>query len=410
VSLFQTVLSGLNAVASRRMRSLLTSLGILIGVGAVIITVGIGLGTRSTIASRISRLGTNLITVTPGSVTSGGVRSGLGNATTLTMDDARAIQDPSVAPDVQAVAPVVSRSGVTMTAGAQTWTTGVTGSTGGWLVANAREMQSGTFLTDADVRSHAQVAVLGPTTAQDLFPNGDALGGLVDIQHVPFRVVGILTPRGAQGLFNPDDLAVVPITSAQAELISGGSLTSVQRILISAASRDGIGPAAEEVNNLLMRTHRIADPSQADFTITTQESILATLDATSTALTLLLAGVAGISLLVGGIGVMNIMLVSVTERIAEIGLRKALGATRGDILRQFLFEAATLSAAGGVLGIGLGLASTMLLNHFTSLLTVFSPPAALVALLIAAGIGLVFGVFPAVRAARLAPIEALRAA
>jgi putative ABC transport system permease protein len=410
VSMFQTVLSGLNAVVSHRMRSLLTSLGILIGVGAVIITVGIGLGTRSTIASRISRLGTNLITVTPGSVTSGGVRTGLGNATTLTMDDASAIANPSVAPDVQAVAPVVSRSAVTMTAGAQTWTTSVTGSTSGWLVANARDMETGSFLDDADVRSHAQVAVLGPTTALNLFPNGGALGGLVNIQHVPFRVIGILAPRGAQGLFNPDDLAVVPITSAQSELISGGSLTSVQRILISASSRDAIGPATEEVSNLLMRTHGISDPSQADFTITTQESILATLDATSTALTLLLAGVAGISLLVGGIGVMNIMLVSVTERIAEIGLRKALGATRGDILRQFLIEAATLSAAGGVLGIGLGLTSTFLLNHFTSLLTVFSPQAALTALLIAAGIGLVFGVFPAVRAARLAPIEALRAA
>jgi putative ABC transport system permease protein len=410
VSLFQTVLSGLSAVASHRMRSLLTSLGILIGVGAVIITVGIGLGTRSTIAARISRLGTNLITVTPGSVTSGGVRTGLGNATTLTMDDAAALADPSVAPDVQAVAPVVSRSGVPMTAGAQTWTTSVSGSSSGWLVTNARDMQSGSFLTDADVQSHAQVAVLGPTTALNLFPNGGAVGGLVDIQHVPFRVIGILTPKGAQGLFNPDDLAVVPITTAQSELISGGSLTSVQRILISASSRDAIGPATEEVTNLLMRTHGIADPSQADFTVTTQESILATLDATSTALTLLLAGVAGISLLVGGIGVMNIMLVSVTERIAEIGLRKAVGATRGDILRQFLIEAAALSAAGGVLGICLGMTSTFLLNRFTSLLTVFSPPAAFTALLIAAGIGLVFGVFPAVRAARLAPIEALRAA
>jgi putative ABC transport system permease protein len=252
--------------------------------------------------------------------------------------------------------------------------------------------------------------VLGPTTALKLFPDGSALGSLMNIQHVPFRVVGILVPRGAQGLFNPDDLAVVPVTSAQSMLIAGGSLTSVQRILISATSRDGIGAAYEEVNDLLMQTHRITSPSQVDFTITTQESILQTLDSTSTALTLLLAGVAGISLLVGGIGVMNIMLVSVTERISEIGLRKALGATRGDILRQFLIEASALSAAGGVLGIGLGAGSTFLLNHFTALLTVFSPSAAMIALVIAAGIGLVFGVFPAMRAARLAPIEALRAA
>jgi putative ABC transport system permease protein len=410
VTLFQTVMSGLQAVAARRMRSLLTSLGILIGVGAVIITVGIGLGTRTTIAAGISRLGTNLITVTPGSVTTGGVRTGLGNATTLTMDDAAALQNPAVAPDVSAVAPVVSRATATMTAGSQNWTAGVTGSTGGWLTANARVIDSGAFFTDSDVKSHAQVAVLGPTTAAKLFPAGDALGNLITIQHVPFRVVGILVPRGAQGLFNPDDLAVVPVTTAQGELIAGGSLTSVQRILISATSRDSIGAAYQEVNDLLMQTHHITDASQADFTITTQESILQTLDSTSTALTLLLAGVAGISLLVGGIGVMNIMLVSVTERISEIGLRKALGATRGDILRQFLIEASALSAAGGVLGIGLGAFATLLLDHFTSLLAVFSPPAAMVALIIAAGIGLVFGVFPAMRAARLAPIEALRAA
>jgi putative ABC transport system permease protein len=401
-------MSGLQAIASHRMRSLLTSLGILIGVGAVIITVGIGLGTRTTIAARISRLGTNLITVTPGSITTSGVRTGLGNAATLTLDDARALGDRSVVPDVEAVAPVVQRLATTMTAGSQNWTAAVTGSTPGWLLANARQLQAGDFLTEADVRNHAHVAVLGPTTAQSLFPGGNAIGGLVNIQHVPFRVIGVLVPRGAQGLFNPDDLAVVPLTTAQGQLIPGGSLTTVQRILLSASSRDTIDTAFQEVNNLLMMTHRVSDPTQADFTITTQQSILDALDSTSTALTLLLAGVAGISLLVGGIGVMNIMLVSVTERVAEIGLRKAVGATRNDILRQFLIEAATLGAAGGVLGVGLGAVTTIVLNHYTPLLTVFAPAAAIAALVIASGIGLVFGVFPAVRAARLTPIDALR--
>jgi putative ABC transport system permease protein len=408
VSPLQTIVSGLQAIAAHRMRSLLTSLGILIGVGAVIITVGIGLGTRTTIAARISRLGTNLITVTPGSVTTGGVRTGLGNATTLTIDDYRALSDRSVVPDVEAVAPVVQRVATTMTAGSQNWTAAVTGSTPGWLLANARQLQTGDFLSDADVRNHTHVVVLGPTTAQSLFPGGNVIGSLVNIQHVPFRVIGVLVPRGAQGLFNPDDLAVVPLTTAQSQLVSGGSLTTVQRILLSASSRDTIDTASQEVNNLLMMTHRVSDPTQADFTITTQQSILDALDSTSTALTLLLAGVAGISLLVGGIGVMNIMLVSVTERVAEIGLRKAVGATRNDILRQFLIEAATLGAAGGVLGVGLGLVTTVLLNHYTALLTVFAPAAAIAALVIASGIGLVFGVFPAVRAARLTPIEALR--
>src|SRR5205807_8021183 len=246
------------------------------------------------------------------------------------------------------------------------------------------------------------VAVLGPTTAANLFPGGNAIGSLVDIQHVPFRVIGILQPRGAQGLFNPDDLAVVPISTAQGELITGGSLTSVQRILVSADSRDAIDSATEEVDDLLLQTHRITDPAQADFTITTQASILSTLDATSAALTLLLAGVAGVALLVGGIGVMNIMLVSVTERVAEIGLRKAVGAKRVDILRQFLIESATLSAGGGLLGVLLGGLATVLLPRFTTMSTVFVPGVAVIGVMISAAIGVAFGVFPAVRAARMA--------
>jgi putative ABC transport system permease protein len=424
MSLMQTVVSGLRAVGAYRMRSMLTSLGILIGVCALIVTVGIGTGTKSSIGRGLTRLGTNLITVTPGTVVVNGVSQGLGARTTLTMDDVQAIGDRSAAPDVLAVAPLIARSNVVLAAGAQNWSTTVIGSTPNFLVTNARYIGSGTNFTDADLAESGHVVVLGNTTAQSLFPDGDAVGNVVTIQKVPFRVIGILSVVGATGTFNPDDLAVIPITTAQLTLnapVPAGATTiggvtvgmsnvlqTVQRIQVSATSRDTIDAARQEVTSLLLQTHHVTDPSQADFKVTTQEQILNTLDSTSAALTLLLAGVAGIALLVGGIGVMNIMLVSVTERISEIGLRKALGARRADILRQFLIEAATLSAGGGVIGVGLGALATYVLNHFTSLATVFVPSVAVIGVLISIGIGVVFGVLPAMRAARLEPIRALR--
>jgi putative ABC transport system permease protein len=410
MSFLQTVATGFRSVSAQRLRSLLTALGILIGVAAVILTVGIGLGARQYVTGRITALGTNLITVVPGSVTgAGGVRQGLGAASTLTVSDAMALEDHSVAPDLIAVAPVVQRV-ASMVAGPQNWTASVSGSTPGWLVANNRTVTSGSFFTDADVSAHAHVAVLGATTAQKLFGGQSPIGQILAVQHIPFQVIGILSVVGGQGFNNPDDQVVVPLTTAQSELIVGGSLTTVQRILASAPTREAIGAAYEEVDNLLLQTHHIGTPSKADFQITTQETILSTADALTGALTLLLAGVAGISLLVGGIGVMNIMLVSVTERISEIGLRKALGARRGDILRQFLIEAATLSAFGGLLGVVVGLACTILLSNLTPMTALFSPAAAVGGVIIAAAIGVGFGVFPAMRAARLAPIDALRAA
>jgi putative ABC transport system permease protein len=434
MNLLQTMVSGLRAVKGNRLRSLLTSLGILIGVGALIVTVGIGTGTRASIGKGITRLGTNLITVTPGTVVVNGISQGLGARTTLTMDDVQALSNPSVAPDILAVAPLITHSNVIMKAGPRTWTTSVVGSTSSVLAAYARYISVGSMFTDTDVRNSAHVAVIGQTTADSLFPDGNALDNTIVIQHAPFRVVGLLTVVGATGGFNPDDFVLVPVTTAQetfsapASIVPvppGGAtpvtvgavtagnnnmLTSVQRITISATSRDTIDAARQEVENLLMQTHHITDPSQMDFKITTQQQILDTLDATSAALTLLLAGVAGVALLVGGIGVMNIMLVSVTERVAEIGLRKAVGARRVDILRQFLIESATLSAGGGLLGVLFGGLATQLLPRFTTMSTVFVPGVAVIGVMISAAIGVAFGVFPAVRAARMAPIEALRAA
>ncbi len=434
MSLLQTAVSGLRAVAGNRMRSLLTSLGILIGVGALIVTVGIGTGARASIGKGLTRLGTNLIAVTPGTVTVNNVRQGLGARTTLTMEDVRALSDPAVAPDVLAVSPLVTRGGVVMSAGPETWTSSVLGTTPAFLVTAARFIDSGGFLTEADVRTRAHGVVLGRTTATNLFHGDDPVGQFIRIQAVPFQVVGVLSVVGATGTQNPDDQAIVPITTAQQTFLAPNSsvpvrlgaaspitvgsvtagnnnmLTSVQRILVSATSRETIDAARTEVIDLLLHTHNIADPSQADFITTTQEQILNTLDSTSSTLTLLLAGVAGVSLLVGGIGVMNIMLVSVTERIGEIGLRKALGATRSDILRQFLIEAACLSAGGGVLGVGLGGLSSVVLTSYLNLAVVFLPAVAGIGVMIAAAIGVVFGVLPALRAARMPPIEALRAA
>ena len=434
MTLLQTMVSGLRAVRYNRLRSLLTSLGILIGVGALIITVGIGTGTRSSIGKGLTRLGTNLITVTPGTLMVNGISQGLGARTTLTMDDVRALSNPAVAPDILAVAPLIFHGGVILKTGARTWTTSVVGSTASVLSAYARYIDEGSMFTDADVSSSGHVAVIGRTTANNLFPGGDAIGGIIEIDHAPFHVLGILNDVGATGSHDPDDFVIVPITTAQETFTAPAStipvavgratpvtvgavtagendmLTSVQRITISATSRDTIDAAEEEVRNLLLQTHHITDPSQADFKLTTQLQILNTLDATSAALTLLLAGVAGVALLVGGIGVMNIMLVSVTERVGEIGLRKALGARRRDILRQFLVEAATLSAGGGVLGVLLGALATMLIPHFTTMSIVFVPGVAVIGVMISAAIGVAFGVFPALRAARLAPIEGLRAA
>ncbi len=399
MNLKHTLLTGLRGILGHRLRSILTTLGILFGVAAVICTVGIGQASSDQVNAQISALGTNLLTVTPGSTSTGGIFGGAGSASTLTMTDANGLADRSNAPDIQAVAPVV-QARETLVSSSSNWSTTISGSTPGWLVANARSVSSGTFLTNADVTDHTQKVVLGSTTASDL---GVGVGDSVTIGKVPFTVTGILATVGGQGFQNGDDLAVVPITTAQ-DLLTGGSPNSVQRILLSATSSGTVGSAYQEATQLLTVTHNITSSATADFTIQANSSFLSTAQSVTTTLTILLASVAAISLLVGGIGVMNIMLVSVTERVAEIGLRKAVGATRNDILRQFLIEAASLGAAGGVLGVGLGLVSTVLLNHYTPLLTVF----AIAALLIASGIGLVFGVFPAVRAARLTPIDALR--
>ena len=402
MSLLQTLTTGLRGVAGHRLRSILTTLGILFGVAAVICTVGIGRASADAVNARISSLGSNLLTVTPGSTRTAGVQGGLGSATSLTLADATAIEDRDNAPDVAAVAPVSQRNAA-MAMGSNTWTSTVQATTPGWLTTSARTLADGRFLEDDDVSHRRQVAVLGTTTASQL---GAGIGDVITIKGTPFTVVGLLATSGSQGFGNADDTAVIPFTTAQ-DLLLGGS-SSVQRILLSASTSDTIGMAYEEVDNLLLNTHHAASPTAADFQITTQSQVLSTAQSVTDTLTILLASVAAISLLVGGIGVMNIMLVSVTERTGEIGLRKALGAAPGDLLRQFLVEAATLSIIGGLLGVGGGLLAGWLLPRFSTVAVTITWQPIVIAVAVSAGVGLIFGVYPAARASRLAPIEALR--
>lgn len=403
MSLLHTIETGLRSLLGHRLRSVLTTLGILFGVAAVISTVGIGQASSDSVTARISSLGTKLLTISPGSTVAGGVFGGGGSANTLTMADVSGLLDMENAPDIEAVAPVV-QGRESLVSASSNWSTTVSGSTSDWLTANSRTIGSGSFITTADVDSHAQVIVLGATTASNL---GAAVGDLITVKQIPFQVIGILATTGSQGFGNQDDLAVVPITTAQGELVGGAG--SVQRILLSATSQSTIGSAYLEANQVLLQTHHITNPTEADYSITTSTQVLSTAQAVTQTLTVLLASVAAISLLVGGIGVMNIMLVSVTERTGEIGLRKALGATPGDLFRQFVIEAGVLTAIGGLLGVATGLAAGYIVPRTANIAVTITPLPVVISVAVAVAVGLVFGVYPALRAARLAPIEALRA-
>ncbi len=408
MSLRETFRASIEAIATHRSRSLLTVLGILIGIAAVIVTVGLGEGSQAKVTAAVSSLGSNLLVVSPGSSTgAGGVRGGLGSASTLTLADATALASHIDAPDISAVAPVVQKN-ESMSAGGNTWSAPVIGTTPPYLGIRSRQISFGNFITQADVTSANEVAVLGTEVSAELFPGQNPVGQTIIINGSSFSVIGLLAAAGSSATANQDDQVIVPITTAQSLLIGGGNRTSVSQILLQAKSQNSISAAYQEANALLLQAHQITTPSAADFTITPETQLLATATSVSKTLTFLLTGIAAVSLLVGGIGVMNIMLVSVTERIAEIGLRKALGATPRAILRQFLTEALLLGLAGGILGVILGIGASLIVPKLTSNPVALSVSAIIGAVAVAAGIGLTFGVYPASRASRLAPIDALR--
>ena len=412
MNILETFRTGMEAVVAHRLRSALTVLGIMIGITAVILTVGLGEGAQQQVSSQISALGSNLLTVTPGSTTSSsGIRGGFGSASTLTVGDAAALTSKVVAPDIGAVAPATT-SNESLVAGTSNWTTTVVGTDPSWLTVRGRTLTEGRFIVNNDVATKANVVVLGATTAQELFGFRDPVGQSVNISGQPMSVIGVLNTVGSSSTSstasNPDDQAILPLTTASSLLFSGASRNSVNQILIQATSANTLSAAYQEADAELLSLHGITTATAADFTITSEAQILSTATSVDKTLTVLLGGVAGISLLVGGIGVMNIMLVSVTERIREIGLRKALGATPRVIRRQFLVEASVLGTVGGILGALLGLIGAVVLPHFISDPITISPVAAIGAIAIAIAIGIAFGVYPAGRAARLAPIDALR--
>jgi putative ABC transport system permease protein len=412
MSWLETFRTGLNGVRSHRLRSALTVLGILIGIAAVILTVGLGEGAQAQVSSEITALGTNLLTVSPGSSTSAsGIRGGFGTASTLTTADADALSSHTVAPDISAVAPT-TQSSETLTAGTANWSTTVVGSTPSWLTVRGRTVAQGRFIDNQDVADHEAVGVLGSVTASELFSRADPVGQTVDVDGVPITIVGVLTSTGASTssstTSDQDDQMIVPITTAAERIFGGTSRDTLSSIIVQARSSDDLTAAYQEIDNELLALHGITEATDADFTITSEQSLLSTATSVDRTLTILLGGVAGISLLVGGIGVMNIMLVSVTERIREIGLRKALGATPRLIRRQFLVEASVLGLIGGAMGALLGIVGAIFLPGVVGDPISISLPATGLALLVALGIGVSFGVYPASRAAHLAPIDALR--
>jgi putative ABC transport system permease protein len=406
--LTEAIRSALSAIVANALRSLLTMLGIVIGVAAVIAMVAIGSGARNLVDRQIRSLGANLALVTPGNVTQGGARLGAGAASSLTDEDAQAIREEIEG--VTAAAPMI-RGNAQVVVGANNWNTSVYAVDLDWFDAREWDVEEGRGFDPEEVRRGDIVVLLGRTVARNLFGTENALEQTVRVRNVPFRVVGIMAAKG-QSAFgqDQDDAIFVPLDAGRRRVIGRNYAKdrSVASIYVKFANEDDIAPGIEKIAALLRQRHRVQDDLEDDFSIRNLTEIANTASASANTLSLLLAAVAAVSLIVGGIGIMNIMLVSVTERTREIGLRLAVGARPRDILSQFLIEATTLATIGGAIGIGLGVAAAYAVAHFAGWPSLVSANTVAVAVLFSGLVGIFFGFYPARRAARLDPIEALR--
>jgi len=402
MNFFATLRVAGRALRRNKMRTILTMLGLIIGVGAVIITVSLGNGAKAAVEAQIASLGQNVVLVFNGSFNRGGVRSGFGGAGTLTVDDAAALAREI--PEIVSISPE-RRYNAQIAAGDLNWSTSILGESDTYLDIRQWPLAQGSMFTEQDVHGANKVAIIGQTVATQLFPDGDAVGQAMRIKNVPFIVVGVLSPKGlsVQGQ-DQDDVIILPYTSLMKRL---QGVTTLSGVTVQTANATDLASVQEQIIEILRQRHRTT-PVTDDFLVRSQEEITAAANNTSQTMRMLLAGVALVSLLVGGIGIMNIMLVSVTERTREIGIRMAVGAHGRDILMQFLTEAVTLSLLGGILGITLGVGGSYVLPYFSSFPTLIPTFWIVVSFIVSAVVGVFFGFYPAWKASQLDPIDALR--
>jgi putative ABC transport system permease protein len=392
-----------DALVKNKMRSLLTMLGIIIGVGAVIAMVAVGQGAQSSVEAQISSLGMNVLLIFPSSVTRGGVAGGATTGTSITEDDIIAIRDQC--PEVAHVSPMI-RTNAQILYGDQNWSTSLQGGTSDYFEIRDWQVDKGEYFTDQDVRSASKVCLLGQTVIQNLFDTQNPVNQTVRIRNIPFRVVGTLKGKGQNMMGqDQDDIILLPYTTLYKRLM--GTIRNWS-VVASATTKDNIPEAQNEITQLLRTRHKLTPADDNDFTIRTQTEIADASSATSKIMTTLLGSIASVSLIVGGIGIMNIMLVSVTERTREIGIRMSIGARRSDILGQFLMEAIVMSLLGGIFGIVLGISSSSLISRFAGWPTYTSTTSIILAVLFSMAVGVFFGFYPARKASSLNPIEALR--